>query len=94
MIPLITAALTGTAIGSAFYIVFAEAAEAIAVGITMTSVALRVVEMLISPVPVFVAFCTRALKARMKELADAVHDPIDRFLSGFGGPAPYAVRAA
>lgn len=93
-IPLISAAVLGIAIGWSFYVVFTEAAEAVAVGVTMTSVALRVVEMLFSTVRVVVVSCARALRAKMKELADRVRDFIDRFFGGFGGAAPYAVRAA
>lgn len=92
LMALITAAAAGTAIGTAFYTVFAEAAEAVAVGVTLTSVALRVVDMPIRPVPVLVAFCSRALRNKVKELADIVRDFVDRFFGGFGGPAPFAVR--
>lgn len=91
LVPLVL--MLGAAAGGWFYVVFAEAAEAVAVGVTMTSVALRVFEMLLRTVLVFVASCTRALMAKVKQLADTVHDFIDRFFGGFGGTAPYAVRA-
>ncbi|MBT2393961.1 hypothetical protein J7E87_32265 [Streptomyces sp. ISL-1] len=94
VIPLITAAAMGSATGWSFYLAFTEAAEAVAVGVTMTSVALRVVETLISPVRVVVVSCARALVTKMNELADTVRDFINRFFSGFGGAAPCAVRAA
>ncbi|WP_332880970.1 hypothetical protein [Streptomyces sp. NBC_00564] len=94
LLPLIASVVMGTATGSAFYVVFTEVSEAIAMGVTTTSVALRVVELLIRPVSVRISSGARMLKARVKELADTVRDFIDRFFGGLGGPASCAVRAA
>ncbi|MEV6400814.1 hypothetical protein AB0M39_39585 [Streptomyces sp. NPDC051907] len=94
MIPLITATATGAAIGWSFYYVFAEASEAVAVGVTAMSVVLRVVEMLLGTVCFLVVSCTGALTASVRERADKVRDFIDRFLGGFGGSAPHPAGAA